>query len=108
MRKRNSTSSRAGNTWYLAGGDDGILRCFDLDQNGEEGFRVESAAEGRRGFNRRVYVSPVSEFFERTCQRKGKSADNDDENLIMNDVALGASACGERLFHPSTGEKIHE
>ena len=37
---------------------------------------------------------------------EGNIADNDDGNLIMNDVALGASASGERLYHPSTGRKF--
>jgi hypothetical protein len=94
----------------VSGGDDGILRCFDLDQNGKEVFAWKAppkdAAVLIAAFTFHPLASSVKEFI---AGKEGESKFTDiydDENRIMNDVALGASACGERLFHPSTGRRF--
>ena len=89
----------------VAGGDDGILRCFDLDQKGKEVFAWKAPPKDESVLVAAFTFHPLaSSLKERVSE--GNSADNDDENLIMNDVALGASASGERLYHPSTGRKF--
>ncbi|CAL6358780.1 unnamed protein product [Bathycoccus prasinos] len=94
----------------VSGGDDGILRCFDLDQNGKEVFAwkapPKNAAVLIAAFTFHPLASSLKEFIP---GKEGESKFTDiydDENRIMNDVALGASACGERLFHPSTGRRF--
>jgi hypothetical protein len=86
------------------------LRCFDLDQNGKEVFAWKAppkdAAVLIAAFTFHPLASSVKEFI---AGKEGESKFTDiydDENRIMNDVALGASACGERLFHPSTGRRF--
>ena len=53
----------------VAGGDDGILRCFDLDQNGKEVFAWKAPPKDESVLVAALHFTTLAELFERTCQR---------------------------------------
>ena len=89
----------------VSGGDDGILRCFDLDQNGKEVFAWKAPPKDAEVLIAAFTFHPLASSLKEFADRKEEDGKNDTER-IMNDVALGASACGERMYHPSTRRKF--
>ena len=89
----------------VSGGDDGILRCFDLDQNGKEVFAWKAPPKDAEVLIAAFTFHPLASSLKELADRKEEDGKNDSER-IMNDVALGASACGERMYHPSTRRKF--
>jgi len=89
----------------VSGGDDGILRCFDLDQNGKEVFAWKAPPKDGEVLIAAFTFHPLASSLKELADRNEEDGKNDSER-IMNDVALGASACGERMYHPSTRRKF--
>ena len=82
----------------VAGGDDGILRCFNLRENGKEVFAFKASDDAVAAFQ----FHPLASSLKETSTINGsndRKEEEEEEDLCMNDVALGASVSGERSYN---------